>query len=97
MKMNSERSPEESEARSQCRAIARRHRARVDTRDSKIAIRITPCEIWPEGIVTAFHGWVDLLQRLKRCERSPDLVIEGVYVESDWADNSEFALGGQRR
>jgi hypothetical protein len=73
------RSPEEDAARSQCRLIARDEGARL-SKLGRTRVEITPCKLWPDGLTTAFHGWVDLLGRLHLCRANPELVTDGVYL-----------------
>ena len=76
------RTPEEDEARSKCRALAKSLETRID-KVQRSHVRIHPCPTWEEGLVTAFHGWQDLHQRMRACLLNPDLVTDGVYIK-DW-------------
>ena len=41
-----------------------------------------PCEAFPAGLVTAFHGWDDALDRLRDCLAEPSLVgVDGGYSQ----------------
>ncbi len=75
------RSPEEDAARSRSRALVRALGSRVDKVHHN-HIRVIACETWPKGLLTAFHGWVNLEQRLQFCVTDPEMVIDGVYVVS---------------
>lgn len=78
-RVSSIRTPEEDAARSQCRLIARNNGARL-SKLGRTRVEITPCSLWPDGLVTAFHGWVDLLGRLELCRGTPELVTGGFYL-----------------
>jgi hypothetical protein len=43
-------------------------------------VSVTPCRKWPEGLVTAFNGWVDLLDRLTYYRDYPEYVVGGIYI-----------------
>lgn len=76
---NGIRSPEEDEARSRCRALAKSLETRID-KVQRSHVHISPCETWSQGLVTAFNGWQDLHQRMRACLLNPDIVIDGVYI-----------------
>ena len=73
------RTPLEDKARGRCRALVR-------SLDSKLAkvekkhVAIAPCKIWPRGLITAFHGWIDLYDRLELCRNRPEFVVDGFYI-----------------
>lgn len=66
-------------ARDSCRAIVRKNHSML-SKVYKTHVHLAPCSKWPQGLTTAFHGWVDLLTRLVSCEENPDLVTDGIYV-----------------
>ena len=40
------------------------------------------CELFPNGLTTAFHGWDDMLSRLQHCIAHPNVVgSDGSYSE----------------
>lgn len=44
---------------------------------------VDPCEAWPQGIVTAYNGWMDLRRRLEICRADPSVVQDGVYIDEE--------------
>ena len=76
------RSPEEDEARNKCRALAKSLETRID-KVQRSHVHLGACPTWKDGMITAFHGWQDLHQRMRDCLLNPDLVTDGVYIK-DW-------------
>jgi hypothetical protein len=64
-----------------CRRIAREQGTYIRRRN-KSEFEIGSCGLWPEGIVTDYHGWLDLLLRLRHCVHYPESVVNGRYVRS---------------
>jgi hypothetical protein len=79
---NGIRSPEEDEARSRCRALAKSLETRID-KIKRSHVHVGSCPTWPLGLVTAFNGWVDLHSRMRECLLDPDLAVDGIYIR-DW-------------
>ena len=76
------RTPEETHARGACRALVHGVGSSVKKTTPRM-VRVEPCEKWPQGIYTAFHGWRDLYRRLELCLEEPELVTDGVYIEGE--------------
>jgi hypothetical protein len=74
------RSAEEDVARGRCRALVHRQGSKL-FKIRRDHVAISPCGVWPEGLVTAYNGWQDLLTRLHFCLENPEYVTEGVYVQ----------------
>lgn len=86
------RTPEEENARGCCRSMARTLGSRL-IKVEKNHVSISPCQKWPEGLITAFHGWVDLKARLEFCRDNPEYVVDGIYVyDADAMFERENAL-----
>jgi len=51
----------------------------VKTRDGYL--ELAACEAFPDGLVTAFHGWHDALGRVQHCVANPEAVADGSYSE----------------
>ncbi len=79
------RSPEEERARTRCRSMAKELGTYIKKYENS-HVTVGPCDQWPEGLTTSYHGWVDLEQRLILCREDPDLVIDGMYVASEYTD-----------
>lgn len=73
------RSPEENDARSRCRLIARDLGSRL-MKVKRTHVSVTPNGLWPDGLITIFNGWQDLEGRLRFCTTEPDNVTDGVYI-----------------
>lgn len=73
------RTPEEDAARSLARSFCLRRGAKIYKLDHD-TIAITECVLWPQGIITAFHGWQDVLNRLEMADQEPELVTDGYLV-----------------
>ena len=72
------RTPEEETARNYCRSMCRKMGTRLTKTGDTVVI--PACPRWPQGITTAFHGWIDLSERLRQCQLNPDNVVDGVLV-----------------
>jgi hypothetical protein len=44
-------------------------------------LEIAACAAFPDGLVTAFHGWADALERVRHCLANPAAIIGGGYTE----------------
>lgn len=44
-------------------------------------LEIKPCEVFPDGLSTAFHDWTDALERVLHCIANPEAVVRGGYSE----------------
>lgn len=82
------RSAIENDARSLCRTLVHSLQSRID-KIGKTHVHISPCDHWPEGIITEYHGWMNLLLRLRACNLHPALVEHGIYYHVD--NPEEFA------
>lgn len=80
--MSGRRTPAEDVARTQCRSLCHALGTRLRKTDDR-RVEIFSCRVWPQGLTTAFHGWVDLHERLLLCRSDPDLIIDGVYVPEE--------------
>lgn len=72
------RTREEEQARNFCRSLCRKNGTRLAKSEDQVVI--PACTLWPQGVITAFHGWIDLSERLKVILEEPDLVVDGFYV-----------------
>ena len=89
------RSVEEDAARSLVRSICLRNGAKIRKID-QTHVQVDPCDVWPQGLTTAFNGWQDVLVRLQRCCEHPHDVVDGYYILNpsvDRADLSALVLG----
>ena len=68
----------EDEARNSCRSLVHSWKAKI----FKVAddyVQVSPCELWPQGLITVFNGWADTYERLLCAEAMPDFVVDGIY------------------
>ena len=83
------RTPEEDKARGKCRALVKSLGSRM-VKVEKRHVAIASCKVWPDGLITAFHGWVDLFSRLEFCRDNPEFLIDGVYIyDADYETEAE--------
>lgn len=61
------------------RLAAQRGLSWSKTRDGYLEVE--KCAAFPEGLVTAFHGWDDALSRVEHCLAHPEAAATGEFVE----------------
>ena len=60
-----QRTPEEDKARGRCRGIVRFYGSSLRKSEDGKYIILSECDLWPEGALFVFQGWIDLLDRLE--------------------------------